>query len=507
MITVDNINTDLQLFHQRILGIYQSDSLPTEKWTAIASYMHDNNATVVKAYTSIRKKDERTAINLDYKIDFAQLQNQISKESDELRKSSFIILSLHNMIYDLLSTEGNYYFTLNGQEEMAILKKPLVYYVNLSSKPEQNVYFHAYILLYALESLFNKHFYIGIDFEYTNKKIQMGQFNFEHNVALQSIIMLVSPNDLEPVMMENLINIIICNKSIKKILHGSDSLDIPYVYDHMLAQDSEKIISFTKTLIDTRFLCEYYKLTRDQPSDYKCSIYDEDPSRSAVYYFGVISESQQNRLAELLQSMPAHHDIQWNIRKLPKSQVLYAQYDVIFLKYFYYRIIHMGTEDEASDSGKKDIIELYKHVLNEITRFVYLENNNVTYLRAKCKEEVNMVNNYFIRKPNAIIKLIDIYNQVSVGLETTHPRVIIDKLAKVNHFKVTIMTLIKRIVYGFISQKCRVYKDKSTLWADKLDNQFILDFLKEMEFNYLYAMYKELFKVLEIRVAAICGNL
>ncbi len=44
------------------------------------------------------------------------------------------------------------------------------------------------------------------------------------------------------------------------------------------------------------------------------------------------------------------------------------------------------------------------------------------------------------------------------------------------------MTLIKRIVYGHISKKCRVQKDKSTVWMDKLDNQFIYDFLEELDF-------------------------
>lgn len=513
--SLDNIITNIQFFHQAILNIYQSDINVTEKWKEIATYMHTNHETITKIFNVLKTNENRQLITIDYSIDPKILEKQIMEEMDILRKISLIILSLHNMVYQLMSTEGNYYFSLKGEEEMIVLKKkkkPIIYYINISNKNEKNIYFHAFILQYSLESLFNKRFYVGVDFEYTNKKIQMAQLNFEHSVVLQSIIMIVSPNELEPIMMENFINLIICNKFIKKILHGSDSLDIPYVYNHMLNNDPKKIIKFTKSLIDTRFLCEYYKLGRNG-SDYRCSIYDEDPAGSAVYYFKVIDEEQQVKLTELLQSMPSHYDIVWNIHKLPKSQVLYAQYDVIFLKYFYYQIIYTATKEVATDLEKKNIITLYKHVLNEMTQFIYLEKiihlekNNISFLLvAKCKEEVDPVNNYFIRKPNNIIKMIDIYNEVSANLESFNPKVSINNLVKITNFKTPILTIIKRMVYGHISNKCHVYKNKSTIWTDKLDNQFIFDFFSKLKFTYLLNMFKDINKTLEIRINAICSQ-
>lgn len=508
MSLLDNISTDLQLFYDAILKIYQTDISVIDKWTQIATYYHNNNTTVTKTFNQIKIQEGRGLITMDYTIDLVQLNKRIAEEADRLVKVSLIVLALHIIVYDLMSQEGNYYFPLDGSEEMDVLrrkKKPIVYYINLSDKNEKNIYFHAYILQYALESLFNKRFYVGVDFEYTNKKIEMAQLNFEHSMALKGIIMIVSPNELEPIMTENFINLIICNKFIKKILHGSDSLDIPYVYNHLLDKDPKKIISFTKSLIDTRFLCEYYKLNKGDP-DYRCSIYAEDPTGSAIYYFKVIDEEQQKRLTELLQSMPPVFDITWNIHKLEKSKILYAQYDVIYLKYFYYQIIYTATKDVKTDLEKKSLIKLYKNVLNEITRFVYLERNEITLLLAKCKEEVDPVNNYFVRKPNGIMKMIDIYNQALANLESFNPKISIDKLIKVNHFKVPIMTIIKRMVYGHISRKCRVYKDKATAWADRLDNQFILDFFSELKFNYLLNMFTDLNKILETRINTICSK-
>ncbi|ANB50751.1 hypothetical protein [Powai lake megavirus] len=506
MTSIDDIATNLQIFYQKILDIFQSKSSPIDKWKLIASYIHENNNIIVTTYKNLKKQVVNSDIGLDYNIDFNQINKQIAKESNNIIKCSTIILGLHIIVYDLMSQEGNYSFIFDGKKEMAILKKDIMYYVSISSKNEQNIFFHAFLLIFALESLFNKYLYVGIDFEYTNRKIQLAQLNFEHNHTDKSMILIVSPNELEPIMTDNFIDYIVCNKNIKKILHGSDSLDIPYMYNHLLQDDPSKIIKFTRSLIDTRFLCEYYKLTRSEPSDNKCSIYDEDSSRSAIYYFKVVSDDQQRRLAELLESMPSPHDRDWYIHKMPVSQVQYAALDVLYLKVFYYRMIYVATEDESTDLGKKNIMDLYKNVLNEITRFVYLERNNVTYLMATCKKDVDIVNNYFIRTSNGILKMIDIFNQVSLNLETTSPKIIVDNFLKINHFKTPVVTIIKRLVYGFISQKCRVYKDKSTLWTDKLENNFIFDFMEEMKFNHLLKMYQDLAITLQTRVNAMCSQ-
>lgn len=507
--TNDNIDDYTEKFYNiylDILKFYESDVAPVDRWTLIAKYINEHNQKFVKIFYSIKDLDVRKDINLDYNISFQQLKNQITQEADSVVKASLIILALHYIAYELLSSPGNYYLELNGQDEMHILKKKIIYYISVSAKIEQNIYFHAFIIIYALESLFNSHFYVGVDFEYTRgKKIELAQLNFEHNYALQSIIMLINPDELEPDMLKNFIRLIMCNKYMKKILHGADSLDVPYVYNVLFAGNPNKIRRFTRTLIDTRFLCEYYKLTRDEASDNKCSIYDEDPARSAIYYFSVVSEEQQKKLGEMLESIHNWKDIEWNIHKLPKDQLLYAQYDVIFLKYFYYRMIYVATEDEQTDLGKKSVIELYKHVLNEITQFVYLERNNITSLMMKCKEEVDPVNNYFIKNSKGIFKLIDIYNKLSIDLVTTDPVVTINKLTKVNHFKIPVMTLIKRIIYGYCSQKCRVQKDKNSSWTEKMHNTFIFDFLKKMNFFYLLRMFKDLDRTLEQRVRQFCS--
>ena len=503
MSSLDDLVLKFDLMNQQMSNLYESNTSSVEKWNNVAIHLNNDRDLIIKIYNAIKNNEIKNQINLDYTIKYRDLKKIIADEFNTFRKISFIILSLHIMIYDLLSQEGNYYLSLNGKEEMTIMDENIVYYVNLNIKRDQNFYFHAFILLYCLESLFNKYFYIGIDFEFTLRRNQLAQLNFEHSNVLTSIIMLVKPTEFDPILLETFVDLILCNQHIKKILHGSDSLDLPFVYSELLSKEPKKIIKFTKTMIDTRFLCEYYKLNKSEIYDNKCSIYDVDPSRSALFYFKVITETQQKNLSDLIESLPPPNDIKWDTYKLPKSQILYAQYDVLFLKHFYYKIINIATKDEDSDVQKKNIMILYQNILTELTQFVYLENNGITFLRDKCKEEVDVVNNYFIKKKGEIIKMVDINNQISVGLVTNY--VDIDKIIKVNHFKKTVLTIIKRIIYGHISQKCHVFKDKNTVWVDKLYNRIIVDFFEENKFKCLQIVFKELDEIIGIKMKSYCS--
>lgn len=489
--------TIIKDIHDKIINIYNSTN-HTDKiltWLNISTVIHENQKIFVDFFKMLKKLD-RSEIKIPYELPIEQILKQLSLEKNEIIAYSLIIGSLHHIIYNLMSSDGNYYMTMDGREEMQVIKNPVIYYINMSVKIEQNIQFHAFIILYSLESLFKSHFYVGIDYEYTNKKISLAQLNFEHHISNSSIIQIVSPNELEPNMMDNFIELIICNKYINKILHGSDSLDIPYMYEHMLKSDPKKIIRFTRSLIDTRFICEYYKLNHETSSDDKCSIYN------AVSYFGVVSSAKGKALDDLLEAMPA--DYVWNIHKMPKSQVYYAFYDVIFLKYFYYRILNLATKDYEDDSKKKAILTMYRHVLKELTQFVYLEKREITFLVNKCKQEVDPVNNYMIRKPDSINKLVDIYNKISVGLKSIDPIADIDQILKVPYYKGQISILLKKMIYTALTRKCRINKDRNTVWSDKLSNDYVYDFFNEMQFYHLTKIFKNIENEINIRIREYC---
>lgn len=499
-----DISQNFQLFYEKILREYLTDKTPADKWSSIAILISDNYKNLTMYFNELSNTDEKTSISLDYSATFDLVQNQIKIESDPLIKISFIILAFHKIVYNLITSTENYYLKLSGKEQMAIVKNDLNYFIVISQTPTQNILFHAYILIYALESLFTKYFYIGVDFEYTLKKIKLAQLSFEHSVSLDSIIYLVAPHELDTYISDSFINLIMCNKYISKILHGADSLDIEYVYPVLLGGDHDKIIKFTKTMIDTRFLCEYYKINHAAEPEKRCAIYDEDENRSAIYYFGVVSKEQQDALADLLRMMPDADTREWNIHKILNSMIMYAQYDVLFLKYFYYRMIHVASSHETSDLSKKNVIDLYKKTLIQLTQWVYLENKKITTLRDDCKKDVDAVNNYFVKNNQGILKMIDIYNKVSKDLRIVNPPVNMDNLLNVNHFKKPIEFVIKRIIYGHISRYCTVYKNKNSVWTDKMSNKFILDFFAAYGFDNLLHIFKELNNLLESKVKAVC---
>lgn len=489
-----SLNNAIIPFHKLYLDILHENT----NWINIITLLHDNHHIITTIYDLLKKEQLE---KLDYDMKLSDLINKIKSEKGHLTKIHYIVTVLHHIIYDLASQEEHYLFPLIGQEEMVILKKPIKYYISINKKIVQQNFFHAFILIYSLESLFYKNFYVGVDFEYTHRIIKLAQFNFEHKSDLKSFVMIVSPLDIGDVITKNMIKLVMCNSHLKKILMGADSLDYPYIRDELLQKNDSKITKFTNSMIDVRYLCEYYKSIKGVDINYsKCSIYD------AILYFGVINQEKRTQLEIMEDTMPVPVDRDWTINKLSISQEKYVQYDVLFLKYYYFRMIYIATMDEETDAGKKKIIDLYKHVMYELTQFIYLEKSSITLLTVKCKEEVDIMNNFMVRQPKQIYKMQDIFKDVSVNIITDLPYVDIDKLNNVKMFSTTIMILIKKMVYTIISQKYPIYKSKMNKWTDKLDNGYLFDFFEEMKYSYLKRMFVQIEKILRYRIEKLLLN-
>ena len=496
------INSFHDIFKNQILESWKKLNANNSKeiWTTISDILHQNNSLVAQIYKKVRNEKIilETKLNLD--LPESNILDQIKSENNQFIKLGLMVTILHQIMYKLMSTENNYMMEFDGQAEMINLDKKISYYVHVGDKIEKNILFHAYFLVIALESLFDTKFYLGADFEYTGldpvykrKKIQLAQLNFEHKSDLRSQIWIVGPSELEPTIMKNFVRLIMCNKRIRKILHGSDALDIPYIYGQMLENNPTKIIKFTDGLIDTRFLCEYYKINKGSP-DHKCQIYD------ALLFFDTINQEKYTQLENIVEEeLTYKHDVMWNIYKLSTAHVKYALYDVLFLKYFYYGIIRKATLDGTEPLEKKNIIILYKNVIYELTQFIYLDNNNIVFVKSKCKEEIDPINNYMIRK-NKILKLVDIANQIGKEIVTVDPRVEIDTLLKVNHFKRILEIIIKKIIYTLASRQYVIYKDKSNIWSEKLSNEYLFGFFDERKYIYLGRMLREVEKILNLRL-------
>jgi hypothetical protein len=117
--------------------------------------------------------------------------------------------------------------------------------------------------------------YIGCDFEFnrvrkTERDVALFQINMEIENENFGTIFVFYPPELN-IDQTNILIKLLTNKYIIKILHGGESLDIPYLFDQLL-KTKDNIINFCYNLFDTKYLCEYGHIESNS-NIVKCSIY------------------------------------------------------------------------------------------------------------------------------------------------------------------------------------------------------------------------------------------
>ena len=110
---------------------------------------------------------------------------------------------------------------------------------------------------------------IGIDFEFNRvndkRQIAVCQINLE-DITTEANIIIFDPKKINKIQM-GLFKKLLLSSKVSKILHGGESLDIPYLFNNILKTLKEQRI-FAKTFYDTKFLCDFYNL--DQKKNKRC---------------------------------------------------------------------------------------------------------------------------------------------------------------------------------------------------------------------------------------------
>ena len=477
--------------------------LRTLSYICLFEYIYDNYEEII---TIINKTIELDKMASDqyiffYKgytnIDDFYSYFQIIDNNLDNNYESYLLFCISFRIIVLTVVNRNSDFSLDGKNEMNYddkldFPKNTIYQIITTNTDINILKFASYILVYYLEAYFSKKLYITLDFEFNNRQIALFQMNFESNSKSNnnSYIFMVLPTEFENKLLNFLIKNILQNKYIIKLLHGSDSLDIPYIYNILLNNNKDDIVKFTSTLIDTRFMCEYIKIKKND--DNGCSIYN------ALLYFNTISEDKFNFLEKTHDDMGPVEDISWNIHTLSKYQVLYGLYDVLFLKKFYYDILTKSNDD----------IRVYKYIIPELTRFIYLERRDVTDILKKSKIQVDEINNFMIRKINKNtnyvknITLITIYNTIIDELIIENPLIEIKKLMAVNYFRGQVGILCKKIIYHIITNKYKVYKNKNEIFENKIEIDDLDSYMEQYNFKNI----KKLIKYITIKSNSLIYN-
>jgi hypothetical protein len=327
--------------------------------------------------------------------------------------------------------------------------------------------FLLYAMFYHIDSNHqdnhNTKYLIGIDYEFNRRNIALAQFSF-YPIRNSKYVFICDPNMFDLTQQKILLKTVYIS-NIERIMHGSDSLDIPYVFANVLQNNANNIILFTSTLYDTRFLCEYSK-AYVMHADNKCSIYD------ALLYFGIISKKKYDELNDINDSMGPVQDVNWNVKKMSSFHLKYASYDVLYLEKFKQNFFTLNHQYNL-------------HIVNDIVRFVYYEKHGVSSIINDIKNTIDKINNYMIHDTHFNLTMNTVYNEVIelLYLDVLSSNVI--TFAKVNYVKTPLLLVIRCIIYTIILKRYKVYKTKQLLFTDKITFQQYYGELSKLNLPYL----------------------
>ena len=265
-------------------------------------------------------------------------------------------------------------------------------------------------------------------------------------------IFIFNPNELDGIQTDLIIKYMFISNTISKIVHGSDSLDIPYLFQDFFMNNNLYIYDFTKNVIDTRFLCEYSKITSNY-EDKKCSIYD------ALLHFNVINKNKYKYLVKINKSIGSYKEgtVIWNVHNMSKDNLKYA---------FYQQII------ESSKNQTKDLYKSYKYIIL-LTRLIFLDKWGITSFK-NIKMDTDPLNNYIVKFQNKSglnreLTMINIFNSVVdkiiIHLDN-NSKIIIKYILEINYFKPTLITIFKKMVYSILTSNFVIYKNKKNQYNE-----------------------------------------
>jgi hypothetical protein len=266
---------------------------------------------------------------------------------------------------------------------------------------------------------------IGVDFEFNRikdkREIALCQINFVNENKMD--IFLFYPPNIKKDLFKNLLI-----SDCIKILHGSESLDLPYLFDNIITNGNDRD-KFCNNLIDTRYMCEYYNSSNNING--KCRIYD------LLLNMNVISKEKYDKLMKNDKLMGNIWEININVSKPSfinnQKLIKYCVYDVLFLPQLF-------------NNFPKN--EIYHNIIPELGCVVFI-------LRYE-----NKLDKFYAEiSSHNLKKYIDNYNYNDVYIYVLEWIMIDDfmfNLYQINYFKKFIDLLIKNILYNHLDNSIKL---------------------------------------------------
>ena len=405
----------------------------------------DEYISKLESYNIFKLKYE---LSLKYMSNEKYILNIIKKDKmkeDQIKFLYYLIIEYGIRLKDLI---------LNGDNEMIAEKASNVKYIifKTDTKNKLNL-FRLFLRIFHIVDPQPVN-YLGIDFEFNTKVAALIQICFEGFKLLDediiySFIFIFDPNQLNGNDMDYLINNYFINDKYYKLLHGAESLDIPYMFSEIFKNNKTLIKKFCKYYIDTRYLCEYYNKEK-LDGEKKCKIY------YALLNTGVLSKKHFDKLKDNEKEMGPIYEIKININNINVPLLKYTLYDVLFLKQFFFKFIY------NNDKTKNKI---YLAVIPELTQYIILEKRGIFSNFSILKESIDKSNNNYTFINNKFYKLITIFKMILSQLNLK--KINFKFLIEINYYRAFLLYLVKILVYNACIDHFKVYKVKN-IYASKI---------------------------------------
>ena len=318
----------------------------------------------------------------------------------------------------------DYNLILKGKKEFYHKLNSKKYYVlKVDTFEKQNI-----MIKYIIKFIKKKdERYIGIDLEFNQvtkdfKDIALMQINLEN--SKNGHIYVFKPSELDTLKL-NIIIKLLTHKYIIKILHGSESLDIPYLFNQLLITKSN-VDNFCINFYDTKFLCEYYNIINNL--EQSCSIYN------LLYDQKIINKKQVKYMEKIEHDMGNIQDIIINIYDMNDNILKYALYDVLFLPELLKKLLNTSSQ-----------------IIADITCIIFKYKRNIDTMFSELEKLINSQNNYFIYENN---KKFTLHNVYEIFL---YQYFNFNDLIELNYFKNFFTIIIKLIIYSTIYNHQDIY--------------------------------------------------
>ena len=297
---------------------------------------------------------------------------------------------------------------------------------------------------------------IGIDFEFNRvnneRKIALCQLNMEtmSRGNLSNYIFIFYPPDIK----NNIFVKLLTDTTIIKILHGGESLDVPYLFSEVLVNERDRY-NFCINLFDTRYMCEYYNISNNLITN-RCRIYD------LLLQMNIITNKKYNELEMNDKLMGNIWEINLAVNKLSHRAIIYCLYDVLYLPSLF-------------DSFPKT--DVYLKILPEISNYNSINRHTGDFIKIH-----NMISKYNTHYYNNI-SYTDIYISVYIWLECYDE---FKFLFHINYFKKFYEIIIKNIIYSKISNEYK--KNVYPIVANDINNPILIQFQTKL-LKYINMMF------------------